>query len=105
MPSPPAVVAPEEPARLGARVDGAGGGARREREDARLGQGAVGPRSTGVRRTPDPAFAQPRVGGVGVLGIDGETLRSRAAEEELDRPAVARLVEARDSVPRGGVQA
>ena len=55
-----AVVAAEQPARLGAGVHRAVGGADREREDAGFRQRAIDPAPAAVRRASHAAFAQAR---------------------------------------------
>src|SRR3954470_23548388 len=99
-PSVAAVVAAEQAARLGSRVDGSVARPDGEREDAGPGQLALLPRRAAVGRLADAGLAQADVDDVGILGIGGKTLRPRSLEKELDAAPVAVLVESRDSVAR-----
>ena len=90
LPALAAVVAAEQPARLGAGVHRAVGRADGEREDARLGQPAVDPASRRRRRC---AARRPRAGPRrpcrGSCGVDGEALRA-ASRQGRARPSTRR---------------
>src|SRR5204862_2530660 len=87
-----AVVASEQAARFGSRVDGSVDRTDRERENAGLGQLAFVPRRAAVARLSYAGLAKSDVDGVRILGVGGETLRLRPLEEEPHAAPVADLV-------------
>src|SRR5262249_979218 len=74
-----AVVAAEQPARLGARVHRTVGRAARNRKDTGFGQPPAGPPQAAIVAPPNTALSQPRVERVLVRGIARDALRRRPA--------------------------
>ena len=99
-----AIIAPEQPARLRARVHRPVGRAHRKREDTRLGKRAVDPVAPAVPRPAYPVRTQTRIQGVRVERVNRKTLRAASGQEELADPPVTGLVKANDSVPGRGVK-
>src|SRR5213595_2115304 len=99
-----AIVAAKERARFGSGIHSAVDRTYRKREDPRRRQLAVDPTAAAVSGPPDASLAEPGVGDVGIVWIDGEALSAAAAERERDIPRSVALVEARDSVTGRAIQ-
>src|SRR5205823_6335077 len=99
-----AIVAAKERARFGPGIHSAVDRTYRKREDPRRRQLAVDPTAAAVSSPPDASLAEPGVGDVGIVWIDGEALSAAAAERERDIPRSVALVEARDSVTGRAIQ-
>ena len=98
------IIAPKQPARLGARVHRPVGRAHRKREDTRLGKRTVDPAASAVPRPAYPVRTQTRIQRVRVERVNRKALRPAPGQQELAHPPVTGLVKANDPVPGRGVK-
>jgi hypothetical protein len=88
-PAPPAILTPEQPARLRPHVHRTVHHADRNREHPRLRQPAIDPAPATIHAPAHTPRPQPRIHR---LAIDRQTLRTTPGQEQLHHPAVTRLI-------------